>query len=482
MSYTLHDQKVTALQQQLASWYASEEKIPVALSFGAHSSNSTRKKQYARSSHTLSLEHFDQVISIDTEACTVRAESRVTMCDLVQETLQLGLIPKIVPEFKGITVGGAINGAAAESSSHHWGIFSDACLSYEVLLGDGSRIEVSRNTQNDLFYALSGSYGSLGLVTAASIELVKAHPWVEITYHRYNTIQEATDALQQLYKRTSPPQFLDGIIFSKSHIVLMSGILRDHEEVKKLPKCSLCKRSSPWYFQHVKETKRVSEALPIVDYLFRYDQGAFWMGGYLLHIPLLHQFLRYIIAHKGTSRFTHEEAKKYSKVHAPSQFLRWLLYGCMSSQKLYRILHQGEEWVADHTIIQDFCIPEQYFAEFAEQAIDTCQIFPLWICPIKASHERQIFSPHAARYASPSTEWYINLGIYGIPPLTLPTSVLTHHLEKAVSALHGRKVLYSHSYYTPEEFWKIYSEKEYQALRTKYHASGVWKEIVEKLL
>ena len=35
------------------------------------------------------------------------------------------------------------------------------------------------------------------------------------------------------------------------------------------------------------------------------------------------------------------------------------------------------------------------------------------------------------------------------------------------------KVLYSRSYYTVDEFWKIYSQEAYEALREKTKADGV---------
>jgi FAD/FMN-containing dehydrogenase len=39
------------------------------------------------------------------------------MDKLVKATLKYGLVPPVVTEFPGITVGGAIQGAAAETSS-----------------------------------------------------------------------------------------------------------------------------------------------------------------------------------------------------------------------------------------------------------------------------------------------------------------------------------------------------------------------------
>jgi hypothetical protein len=97
------------------------------------------------------------------------AEPMVQMKALVDATLKHGMLPRVLPEFKHITVGGAIMGAALESSSHMHGDFLDGCRAVELLLGNGSVIWCSRTEHADLFAALSGSYGTLALLLSAKI-------------------------------------------------------------------------------------------------------------------------------------------------------------------------------------------------------------------------------------------------------------------------------------------------------------------------
>lgn len=97
-------------------------------------------------------------------------EPRVTMEQLVRTLLPMGFVPEVVPEFRKMTVGGSINGLAGESSSFDKGFFHDTCDTYEVVLGDGRVVLATReNEYADLFEALPGSYGTLGILTAASI-------------------------------------------------------------------------------------------------------------------------------------------------------------------------------------------------------------------------------------------------------------------------------------------------------------------------
>ena len=63
----------------------------------------------------------------------------------------------VTPEFKHITVGGAVNGLGIESSSCRFGLFEKCIFKYEVLLSNGKNIEVTKdNKYSDLFHALPG--------------------------------------------------------------------------------------------------------------------------------------------------------------------------------------------------------------------------------------------------------------------------------------------------------------------------------------
>ena len=75
----------------------------------------------------------------------------------------------MVPEFKQITVGGSVMGAALESSSHAHGQFLDCCKSVTLLLPDGNIETCSRESNKLLFNSLSGSYGTLAILLRAEV-------------------------------------------------------------------------------------------------------------------------------------------------------------------------------------------------------------------------------------------------------------------------------------------------------------------------
>jgi len=510
----LHLKKIEQLQEQVRAIFmqrrGQESPETIALRYPSGHSNTTRSKSYKATSRQLDFGSLNQVIQIDPQKRLAVVEPRVTMEALVKTTLPYGLIPYVVPEFKGITVGGAIMGGAAESSSHRWGTFNDGCSAFMILCGDGSLLQASPQENPDLFYGIAGSYGSIGALVSATIELQPAKEFVHVRYRLFSNPQEAIGYLQTLSHGTPAPEFIDGIVFSKDLAVVIEGTLQTKENIAHLPRFSLQSVCSRWYYQHVQNIAleahldRYEEAMPFQEYLFRYDQGAFWMGAYLLRPPLLARFIGQGILKLWKAeeeQFSEEEIGKLHRITHPNAFWRFFLRPVMTSQRLWSLLHRAEKWVQERVIIQDFCIPEDKASSFLGEVLDDPGTYPMWLCPIKGTRSPQIFSPHLISKRSMHksafngenplgeglseenpADGFINIGIYGLPSYYASIEQITRKLEQKTKAYGGRKVLYSRSHYTHEEFWQIYFREAYEALRAKTQAKGIWHEITDKVL
>ena len=115
----------------------------------------------------------------------------------------------------------------------------------------------------------------------------------------------------------------------------------------------------------------------------------------------------------------------------------------------------------------------------------------MWLLPIKGTRSSQIFAPHLLedventknrQTSKERKSHFMNFGLYGMPNQASQVEQVTRKLEQMTRALGGRKVLYSHSYYTRDEFWEIYSHDSYKALREKVGAEGCWHDIADKVL
>lgn len=476
-----HSRKIEQLQQQITQKNASS---PFALRYQSNNSNTTRAKTYKDTCHKLDFRSLNRVIQIDPERRIAIVEPRVTMEELAKATLPYGLVAAVVPEFKNITVGGAIMGGAAESSSHRWGIFSDACNAFEILCGDGSVIRATPYEHQDVFYGIPGSYGSLGALVLAEIKLVPAKEFVHLKYHFFSEPSEAIERIKKLTHAHEAPDFLDGMVFSKDLAVVVEGNMTSQVDLPQFSQASL---SSKWYYQHAENMASKTtyeEKMTLQDYLFRYDQGAFWMGAYLFRWAFFSSFITQGLLgwkKKPYQQFNEAQVEKLHKIRSPSLFSRAFSYPLMSSKQLWTLLHKAEDWVLSKVIVQDFCMPESTVNDLLYELLDSPGIFPLWICPIKGTKAPQVFAPHLIPKEEQGSH-FINIGVYGMPATCKPIKELTAHLEQRVNFYQGRKVLYSESCYTEDEFWKIYSREIYEKLRAKTSAEKVWHDITDKVL
>ncbi|MDR3624571.1 MAG: FAD-binding protein [Chlamydiales bacterium] len=460
-----HAEDVKAIQEHFKR--ISAEKISLQPAKNLQS-NMTLERHYKEKTANLNINNLNAIISINKEY--VHVEPKVTMDMLLKETLSENLVPYVLPEFKGITVGGAIMGASLESSSHAFGQFNDNCIEYEVLLDDGSVVIATPTENSDLFYALSSSYGTLGIILSAKIKLTRASKWVLLEYHHFTDNKKMLIALENFYSENTAPDYIEAIIFSKSHSVIITG-KKVFTLLKQIKKNHLyCQK--PWFYSHVEQATE-KELVPLYDYLFRYDKGAFWMGSYLANWRSLWQYLTKVKDNKPLT--THQKV--------PSSILNEmvpLIFGkFLGSTNLYKALHaMPKGWFKNNFVVQDFYIPVEKALEFIEHAIETTQIFPLWVCPIKSTQSGQILAPHYTTEDS----MLLDIGIYGAPRTDLGAIYHTKDLEKKAFMLNGRKMLYADTFYTKNEFWAIYQKSSYDFIRKTYHADKAFLPIDEKVL
>ena len=469
-----HARDVKHLQKLLTSHFQQG-----SLSLGTSNSHTLRNAEYKKSANALDLERLSSLIAIDKEARTVTLEPKVTMRDLVTATLDYNLIPPVVPEFKSITVGGAINGAALETTSHQYGQFNDTCLEYELLLANGTLLKASADNHPDLFYGVSGSYGTLAIITLITLKLIPASKGVHLNFSRFESPKELILAMRDLLKKEKRPSIIEGGVLAPNWAVLITGQYVDifksgitfHQK----------KYWDPWYHQQMTEvTKNHLHAecdMPLQDYLFRFDRAAFWMGRFLLSPSTILQVICKWKLPKMLSKIGRNAAKLTPTSH-PSFLFRLLFGWALSSKRLYKVWHQVPREISENFFfIHDFYTPASKALEAYTYLNEKTGIFPIWLCPIRPTQTPQILAPHHSK----SKEFLINIGVYGIPssPHSIPS--LTASSEQAIFDFGGKKMLYSHCYFSPELFSKTYNLPRYEALCKKYFSSKVFIPIYNKV-
>lgn len=109
-----HRRTVATISSQITSFH--ERKTSFRLYHGSTNSTRSRKVDPKRMVDTSNLNH---VLKIDTANKTCLVEPNVPMDQLVDATMPYGLIPKVVMEFPGITVGGGFAGESTRCTPNY---------------------------------------------------------------------------------------------------------------------------------------------------------------------------------------------------------------------------------------------------------------------------------------------------------------------------------------------------------------------------
>ncbi len=427
---TRHKDAIRTLQIQIRDYYA--RKVPYRVYHGT--TNSTRILTFKRS-EMVDTSNLNRVLSVDTTRKVAVVEPNVPMDALVNATLQFGFIPQVVPEFPGITIGGAIQGTGAETSSHKFGCVSQTVNWMEYILGDGTLIKASPAEHSDLFYGSAGSCGSLGLITAAEINLIPAPKYVNVTHYKISSFEEGVELMTKYAQLQC--DFIEWVMFRKDHGTIVIGTMSD-EVQGKIRRFS--RPHDPWYYLYVKNVansgKSRTDSVPIKDYLFRFNRGAFWAA---------------------------ELAFKQSGIPF-NAFTRFLLDPLLRTRKLYQALQESA--ASQSYICQDLVLPQETVMPFLEFIDKEFAMYPIGGCPIKP----EIRSPLQCNGIA--SEIVFNIGVYGLRVEPYEKFVEANRkIEAKTSELDGKKWFYAHNYYTESEFWEIYDKKWYEALRKKYKAN-----------
>jgi hypothetical protein len=134
-----HNARIKVIAQRVREFH--DKGVPFRNYHGATNSTRILKKDADKVVDTSALNH---VIAIDERSLTAIVEPNVAMDVLVDSLLPHGVIPRVVPEFPGITAGGSYSGTAAESSSFGEGYFDRTVNWVEIILADGDVVHLSR--------------------------------------------------------------------------------------------------------------------------------------------------------------------------------------------------------------------------------------------------------------------------------------------------------------------------------------------------
>jgi FAD/FMN-containing dehydrogenase len=114
-----------------------------------------------------------RILSFDPATGILEAEAGARLCDVIAHAAPSGFFPPVVPGTQFVTLGGAIANDIHGKNHHRRGSFGCHVLSVHLLRSDGQEHVCSPRNNPALFRATIGGMGLTGLITRASIRLMR---------------------------------------------------------------------------------------------------------------------------------------------------------------------------------------------------------------------------------------------------------------------------------------------------------------------
>lgn len=391
-----------------------------------------KRDDQRRNDAKIDLSDLDQILEIDPVGLTCTVEPAVTFDEVVRATMRYGLVPIIVPEHKTITLGGSVAGCSIESMSFKYGGFHDTCLEYELITAKGDVLRCSPTENPLVFQMIHGSFGTLGILSKLKFKLVRAAPYVHVTYETYATLEGFQQAIHRHFT-AQDADYMDGQIFSPTKHVLCIGRFTE-----RAPYTS----NYHWLKAYCESIpKRSEDYLTTYDYLFRYDRG------------VTHVRPRSLLGRALFGKLVHSDS-----------LLR-------TANRFHRLLPKKNP-----SVIVDTFVPFSRTAEFMDWYHREMHFYPVWCVPYRRMHDYEWLTPRW--WAGVKDSLFLDLAVYGLKQQ--PGRNLYKEFEDELREINGTKTLISYNYYDEQTFWSIWNKETYQAVKQLTDPNNLFRDLYTK--
>jgi FAD/FMN-containing dehydrogenase len=391
---------------------------------------------------------FQDVLVVDAAARRVQAEGMTTYGALVDACLARGVMPAVVPQLRSITLGGAVAGVGIEATSFRHGLVHHTLLELEVLAGTGEIVRAApEGPHAELFFGFPNSYGTLGYALGVTVHALPVKSHVEVAHRRFGTAEAFFDALGAACRGDA--DFVDGVVFDRGTLVLSTARF-----VQSAPYTSDYSYERIYYKSLL---ERETDYLGARDYLWRWDTDWFWCSKNLgAQQPLVRRLY-------GRKRLN---SVFYAKA------MRW------NSRLGFTRLLDALHGLHAESVIQDVDVPLERAPEFLEFLHREIGLLPVWVCPIGDPRPEWRFPLYPMQPGAP----YVNFGFWDVKRTRErhPPGHFNRLIERKVVELGGIKSLYSDSFFTPEEFARLYGGEAYARLKAKYDPDAAFPGLYAK--
>ena len=150
---------------------ARKKKVRISLQGGGFSQGN---QTCANSVIQINTREMSQLINVDIEKNLITVQSGMTWKRLQEHLTPFGLAVAAMQSYSDFSIGGSL-GVNAHGQDIHWNPVASSVESLKVLLTDGRLLTASRKENPDLFRAVIGTYGLVGIITEVTLKVVPNH-------------------------------------------------------------------------------------------------------------------------------------------------------------------------------------------------------------------------------------------------------------------------------------------------------------------
>jgi cytokinin dehydrogenase len=137
----------------------------------------------------LEMKSMNAIGEVDHENLTIDVEPGVVWRDLAHHLKRLNLVPRVLTNNLGVTVGGTVSMAGIGVASFKYGSQGDNVVEMDVVTGAGKLVTCSPESNPDLFWAAVAGLGSFGIITRLRLQLRRMKPMSRTYYLLYDDLR-----------------------------------------------------------------------------------------------------------------------------------------------------------------------------------------------------------------------------------------------------------------------------------------------------
>ncbi len=165
--------------------FCRERRIPIATRGQAHTQSGQATTDVGVVVDTSSMQVIHE---IDEAGETATVDSGVIWRDLVRATNEKGLVPRVLTNNLGVSIGGTVSMAGLGVASFRYGTQADNVDELQVVTGAGEIVTCSREQNRELFDMVRCSLGQFGIITRAKVRLRPIKAMVRKYYLLYDDL------------------------------------------------------------------------------------------------------------------------------------------------------------------------------------------------------------------------------------------------------------------------------------------------------